>query len=957
MASVTQRINNFLGGVSRQTDDKKLPGQVRECLNGFPDPTFGLTKRPGFKFLQTLQDTNGNNLSKSTLENAKWFFIARDEDEKYVGCVTKKVGNLDGSIYIWNAADGTACNVSYTIYNGTSCQTYLDQLLPINKYKLTTIQDTTIVTNTAKTVLKVPDPTFIANTRATLILTDTAISSTYSVTMNAGGGANDQTFTTTTSSSETYDGLLNTLKNGIDGFGISGVVVTKFLGGLQIEREVSGTRTPFTITCKGGAANNKLAVFQDQVDNVSQLPAQAFHNHVVKILNTNSSADTYFAKFIADDGISGRGHWEEGRDPSASSGLDVSTMPHELINNAPNSFVFRRVDYKERFVGDDATNSHPSFVDKQIQDSFFYNNRLGFLATDNVSMSQAGDFFNFYHTSAQIITQADPVDLSCSSIRPAALHAVIPTAAGLFLFSGKEQFLMFSDTGVLTPGLTVIKSISNYEMDPVINPVQTGDIINFLTKTPSYTRVFSMQPRGVQQQPNVIDVSRVVKEWIPANMTSLNTSVQNKLLTLSGNASKYIYFFRTYSDGEQNLMESWFNWELPGTVQTSAIDEDDMYAVCFLNNNAVLLQAALSQSPEQAIIVNNQGQKVNPCMDLYATASSVTYDSAGKFSKCYLPYNLTQWSDLNDLTPVLVISGSTAAGTFVQSGFTMTPEYVIDGFQAYFKVPNQDLTGVASNVIVGFKYDFDITLPKLYMQLNDRGSTSDFTASLVVSRMKFAVGLSGLMSFKLFQKGRLSGARSYIADGTTTTFEWTKDDLNYIDNDQIKVKINNVASTAYTVDTTGALPKITLNTPSSELRTLSGDGTTETFDLTYEPVNLTKVRVEVDNVLQDSSSYNIVKNFITFNTAPAVGTSNIRVYSADEIVIYLDEWYNLNPTQEADFYLADDVPLEDQSVFTIPIHQRSKNFQLRIFNDSPYPVSLNSMMWEGHYTPRFYRRS
>ena len=48
MAAVTQRINNYLGGVSRQSDDKKLPGQVRECLNGYPDPTFGLTKRPGF---------------------------------------------------------------------------------------------------------------------------------------------------------------------------------------------------------------------------------------------------------------------------------------------------------------------------------------------------------------------------------------------------------------------------------------------------------------------------------------------------------------------------------------------------------------------------------------------------------------------------------------------------------------------------------------------------------------------------------------------------------------------------------------------------------------------------------------------------------------------------------------------------------------------------------------------
>ena len=36
MASVTQRIGSYLGGVSKQSDDKMLPGQVRECYNGFP---------------------------------------------------------------------------------------------------------------------------------------------------------------------------------------------------------------------------------------------------------------------------------------------------------------------------------------------------------------------------------------------------------------------------------------------------------------------------------------------------------------------------------------------------------------------------------------------------------------------------------------------------------------------------------------------------------------------------------------------------------------------------------------------------------------------------------------------------------------------------------------------------------------------------------------------------------
>ena len=80
MTAVTQRIDNYLGGVSRQADDKKLPGQVRECLNGYPDPTFGLTKRPGFKWIANLG-------TGTTYDSSKWFYISRTTDEKYIGCI------------------------------------------------------------------------------------------------------------------------------------------------------------------------------------------------------------------------------------------------------------------------------------------------------------------------------------------------------------------------------------------------------------------------------------------------------------------------------------------------------------------------------------------------------------------------------------------------------------------------------------------------------------------------------------------------------------------------------------------------------------------------------------------------------------------------------------------------------------------------------------------------------
>ena len=94
MAAVTQVVPNFLGGVSRQTDHKKLPGQVRECLNAYPDPTFGLMKRPGFKYIKTLKTSaNANSPDYAT---AKWFFIKRDDERTYIG-------NISGaSINVWD---------------------------------------------------------------------------------------------------------------------------------------------------------------------------------------------------------------------------------------------------------------------------------------------------------------------------------------------------------------------------------------------------------------------------------------------------------------------------------------------------------------------------------------------------------------------------------------------------------------------------------------------------------------------------------------------------------------------------------------------------------------------------------------------------------------------------------------------------------------------------------------
>ena len=186
---------------------------------------------------------------------------------------------------------------------------------------------------------------------------------------------------------------------------------------------------------------------------------------------------------------------------------------------------------------------------------------------------------SFYAISAQTQTDSDPVDLSCSAIRPAALHGVIPTTQGLVLFSQSQQFLMGSGNGILTPSTTTIRTISNYEMDTDVDPVDMGTNINFISKTPAYTRIFGMITRGQDENPQVLDLGRVVNEWVPATIDTFIASPQNQFLAMSSQSDSKIYFYRTYTDGEKVLVQAWYNWQLPGTVQAIAVDSDEFFAV------------------------------------------------------------------------------------------------------------------------------------------------------------------------------------------------------------------------------------------------------------------------------------------------------------------------------------------------------------------------------------------
>ncbi len=157
MPAVTQLVPNFLGGVSRQNDDKKLLGQVTECINGYPDPTFGLLKRPGMQHTNVLKKADGTAFTKAELDGAIWFFIERDAAGSYVGAIK------GSNIYVWTTTDGTFCTITNNAASYLTGTTQKD-------YHFRSVQDVTVITNKTVTTAMQAAGTFVSGAVATLKL-------------------------------------------------------------------------------------------------------------------------------------------------------------------------------------------------------------------------------------------------------------------------------------------------------------------------------------------------------------------------------------------------------------------------------------------------------------------------------------------------------------------------------------------------------------------------------------------------------------------------------------------------------------------------------------------------------------------------------------------------------------------------------------------------------------------
>ena len=137
MSTVTQLVPNYVLGISEQPDELKLAGQVKDLVNAIPDVTLGCVKRPGSKYVTKITPNSGT---------LSWFHIYNDSDNQYIGNVS-----TSGVFQIWRTSDGASIPLDYSGVTGSNAATYLSGWTDPTDIQALTINENTFFTNRTKT--------------------------------------------------------------------------------------------------------------------------------------------------------------------------------------------------------------------------------------------------------------------------------------------------------------------------------------------------------------------------------------------------------------------------------------------------------------------------------------------------------------------------------------------------------------------------------------------------------------------------------------------------------------------------------------------------------------------------------------------------------------------------------------------------------------------------------------
>ena len=748
MAVISRAIPTLLRGISQSSDALKQADHADIQDNADSNPVLGLTKRSGSQFLA--------GISSSTLGNVHIQTINRDANEQYVAIFSNgnvKVFELDGTEKTVNKPDGT---------------NYLNTSDPRNVMKTVTIADYTFVVNTSITPAMDSAVSNSASniTQAIVFINQATAKTTYSITVDGVTVTDDTTGNDPLSTETVATDLTNGLNSGLTGFTIArnGPVI-------HIKKSDGSN---FSIDGSDSQGNTKMTVIKNTVQQFTDLPNVSPNGYVVEIVgDEGTDFDNYYVKFTTNNGNAfEEGQWSETVEAGIPFKFNYDTMPHVLIRQADGNFRFARVDgdtytisgtdytlpkWGERIVGDLVSSPDPSFIGNKINNVFFFRNRLGFLAADNVILSTVSEFFNFFPETVISVLDTEPIDVAASHTKVAILKHAVTMGEKLILFSEQTQFVLSSSADNLTPSTANVLVQTEFESNAAAQPVGSGSSIYFLTKKGSFAGIREYIIAGNQQIQDAANTTIHVPRLIPSGIFKMAVSNNQDILVLLGtdNPNKLYVNRWLYGEGFTKALNAWFTYTINANRSILNID--------FIGTDLIMVIEEANKVTLEKIPFETNFREPNSQFEYHldhkvteaTTGVSVAYNSATGISTFTVPYRLR--ANMNVVGRYLA---SNETSTFVDaqgntktlvSGQVLTTTNAVDGSTSTITATGDFRN---SKFIIGEPYEMHYRFSQQRLTQGGGGATELISGRLQIHHFYIKYEDSGFFQVEVTPENR-----------------------------------------------------------------------------------------------------------------------------------------------------------------------------------------------------------
>jgi hypothetical protein len=325
----------------------------------------------------------------------------------------------------------------------------------------------------------------------------------------------------------------------------------------------------FTIATQDSQGGAALISAKLTVNAFSNLPATVpVDGFTVQVVPTRGDKQgAYWVRFNL---TPSPGSWAEVVAPGADLGIDAATMPPALSKDGSGHWNIATPAWKQRAVGDQATNIDPLFIGDKLQDMGFAFGRLCLVSSEEAFMCAADDPFRIYSATMTTVIDSDPISLSPPT-GEAQFQSIVTYGTDIFqaaFFTGLQQQLLMraQGDGAVTVANSKMLKVSAYQLQPAtqnLRPPSNNGRVYLPVPLDQFIGIREMHIDRYSGETLGEDLTASQPKLIPNGVDCAATIESNysAIYGISGTNQLFYHIFR-YNDN-QRVQNGYFPMFLP----------------------------------------------------------------------------------------------------------------------------------------------------------------------------------------------------------------------------------------------------------------------------------------------------------------------------------------------------------------------------------------------------------